>query len=123
MQEGATGQEVLIKRGDFPVQEQRGGGQRRDRRSQRPKSVGVVDAVSAQEADQAAALIGPAPPAVILFLIDPARPMKRRRRAREHGRQGHGPTGLAARTRQADDHRGHRAGHLHCARDDAYVPH
>ena len=33
MQEGATGQEVLIKRGDFPVQEQRGGGQRRDRRS------------------------------------------------------------------------------------------
>jgi hypothetical protein len=49
MQEGATGQEVLIKRSDFP-------------------------------------------------------------RAREHRLQGHWPTGLAARSRQADDHHGHRAG-------------
>ena len=82
MQEGAPGQEVLIKRGDFPVQEQRGSGQPRDRRGERPKSAGVVNAMAAQKADQAAALISQAPPAVILFLIDPARPMKRRRRAR-----------------------------------------
>jgi len=41
MQEGATGQEVLIKRGDLPVQDQRGGGQQRDRRGERPKSAGV----------------------------------------------------------------------------------
>jgi len=45
MLEGATGQEVLIKRGDFPVQEQRGGGQQRDRRGERPESAGVVNAI------------------------------------------------------------------------------
>ena len=44
----------------------------------------------------AAALIGQAPPAVIFFLIHPARLMKRRRRAREHATHADGAGGMTA---------------------------
>src|SRR5439155_22229218 len=85
MQEGATGQEVRIKRGDLPVQEQRDVRQRRDRRGERPKSAGVVDAISAQETDRSALLVRHDSPAVVLFLVDPPRPMKRQRRVGSMG--------------------------------------
>src|SRR2546426_10799740 len=82
----ATGQEVLIEHSDFPVQDQRGGRQQRDRNRQLSKPAREVDAVAAQEPDRIAPLERNEPPAVVFFLIDPARPMEGRRRGREHWR-------------------------------------
>src|SRR5467141_2850793 len=56
-QEVATGKEVLIEHGDFPVQDHRGGRQRRDRRGQLSKPSSRVDAISAQQTDRSALLV------------------------------------------------------------------
>jgi hypothetical protein len=66
-QEGETGTEVLIEDRDFPVQDQRSGRHRGDRRRQLAKPARAVDAVSAPQPDRIALLVRQDPPAVIFF--------------------------------------------------------
>jgi hypothetical protein len=65
LQQLETGQELPIEHGHLSVQDQRGSRQRGDRSGELPKPAGAVDAVSAEEADRIAVLIGNDPPAII----------------------------------------------------------